>query len=234
MSTNPESRATLLTYPSRVEWNLLEPAAADVRLADIAHSLAGQARFNAHTHAMYSVAQHSVFVLDLLDGRRDQDYPRGLPAIEDYASLLSLDALTRLKIRLTALFHDGHEAYLGDLIGPLKAALRAMAAPFGMTSPIDYLEARHDRAIFTALRGSSWKDSTGGDWLPSVTERSFVKVADKLAYRVESNQLRLTPEAADHGHFYQGRILGQEEAMALFMERANALLVEVEEGRDRG
>lgn len=75
--------------------DLLEPAATMIEPADIAHSLSMQCRFNGHTRAFYSVGQHCYLVADLVP----QQY------------------------QLQALLHDATEAYVGDLVSPLKSAL---------------------------------------------------------------------------------------------------------------
>lgn len=72
----------------------LDPKPEEVRLVDIAHSLSMQCRFNGATRAFYSVAEHSVRM----------------------ARLFSC-----LELRKEALFHDAAEAYLGDLVRPVKA-----------------------------------------------------------------------------------------------------------------
>lgn len=76
-------------------FDLLEPTAAMVEPADIAHALSMQCRFNGHVRAFYSVAQHCLVVADLV------------PA----------------QYQLEALLHDATEAYVGDLVSPLKHAL---------------------------------------------------------------------------------------------------------------
>lgn len=71
---------------------LTRPHIDDVDIEDIAHGLAYQCRFNGQTSTFYSVAQHSLMVMQLV------------PAEE----------------RLAALLHDAAEAYLGDMVKPLK------------------------------------------------------------------------------------------------------------------
>lgn len=88
---------TATTYVSTYLGNRFYPGAAridDVSIEDIAHGLAFQCRFNGQTRTFYSVAQHSLLVAGLVPAR----------------------------LRLAALLHDAAEAYLGDMVKPLKAA----------------------------------------------------------------------------------------------------------------
>lgn len=71
---------------------LTQPRIDDVDIEDIAHGLAYQCRFNGQTREFYSVAQHSLMVTDLVPE----------------------------PCRLAALLHDAAEAYLGDMVKPLK------------------------------------------------------------------------------------------------------------------
>ena len=79
------------TYSGRKFWPL-DPRADDVCLEDIANALAKICRFNGHCKEFYSVAQHSV--------------------------LVSLHCPP--KLALVGLLHDAAEAYVGDMVTPLK------------------------------------------------------------------------------------------------------------------
>ncbi|MEY5099132.1 MAG: hypothetical protein RJA36_1851 [Pseudomonadota bacterium] len=71
-------------------------------LADVAHSLAQINRFTGHAQRPYSVAEHSLLVLDIVE---------------------HLFAPASVHCRLAALMHDAHEAYIGDISTPLKHTL---------------------------------------------------------------------------------------------------------------
>jgi uncharacterized protein len=70
---------------------------AEVHINDIAHSLSRQCRYNGHVGGFFSVARHSLWVMEYMDE-------------------ISGDA----QLRMTALLHDAAEAYLGDMVSPLK------------------------------------------------------------------------------------------------------------------
>lgn len=82
------------------KFDLFKPTADMVDPTDIAHSLSMQCRFNGHTSSFYSVAQHCYLVADLVPAEH----------------------------QLTALLHDATEAYVGDMVRPLKEEMRIYAS----------------------------------------------------------------------------------------------------------
>lgn len=76
--------------------DFLNPDPDQIDIEDIAHALSLIPRFGGHTGRLYSVAQHSVLASQLV--HKD--------------------------IELDALMHDAPEAYIGDVVGPLKRLLK--------------------------------------------------------------------------------------------------------------
>lgn len=80
---------------SGLAFDLVKPDRSMVSIKDIAQSLANLCRFNGHCRRFYSVAEHSLYV------------SRAVP--RPYA--------------LQGLLHDATEAYVGDMVAPLKSIL---------------------------------------------------------------------------------------------------------------
>lgn len=83
--------ACILTYTGQYV-NLRDPDPATINIVDIAHALSQINRFGGHTRRFYSVAQHCILA----------------------------SQLAPLEYRLHVLLHDAAEAYLGDMVQPLK------------------------------------------------------------------------------------------------------------------
>lgn len=116
-ATRPKPMTIIETF-SGVGFDLLSPKSDDVRLKDIAHSLAHTNRFVGHTGKGYSVAEHSLWVWLVVSIEHPDDYA----------------------LQLEALLHYAPEAYIGDLSGPLKATLRIRTGAVHGRSVLDFVE----------------------------------------------------------------------------------------------
>ena len=88
------------------QFNLFEPTPDMIDIRDIAAGLANKGHFSGLTPSFFSIAQHSVMVCDEF-------------AFWDF----SIDP----KLKLLALLHDAAEAYIGDMIKPLKVRIPQFA-----------------------------------------------------------------------------------------------------------
>ncbi|MDN2709383.1 phosphohydrolase [Janthinobacterium sp. SUN118] len=129
----------------------LRPHIDKVAIEDIAHGLAYQCRFNGQTQVFYSVAQHSLIVASLVPP----------------------------PLRLAALLHDAAEAYLGDMVKPLKVLLPEFAALEDKVS-----------AIIAATYGLDFSD-----YAP-------IKRADLIALATEKRDLM--PHSAERWAYLDG------------------------------
>ena len=157
--------------------NPTNPNAECISIHDIAWSLSRQPRFAGHTitQTPYNVAQHSVYVADLvlriLEDK--QLYSTFLRDISDFTDthLFSIDTDEMKSLYLKALLHDGHEAYTGDIPSPIKRIPE-------LTETLKLMEMKLDHAIRTKFE------------LEELTEceKILIKYSDKLAQAIEAYQ----------------------------------------------
>lgn len=101
----------ILALPSGMS-NIFDPEScvAGMSVEWFANSLSKQCRFNGHVSRFYSIAEHSVlmsrYFYDKMSDTHDE---------------------SRRKMALEALFHDAHEAVVGDIIRPLKLLIPKFA-----------------------------------------------------------------------------------------------------------
>lgn len=125
------------TANGRQAWPM-DPRPEDIHIDDIAAALSKLCRYGGHCRKFYSVAEHCVLMASVA--------PEGL--------------------QLAALMHDASEAYLNDVIRPIKRHLtnyetieaeleRAIAARFSLQWPMPKEVKRLDNAIITDEREQS-------------------------------------------------------------------------------
>lgn len=160
------------TYTGHVFYPM-HPRAAEVNIIDIAHALSLLCRYNGHVDRFYSVAEHCVLL--------------------SYA-VPEADALW-------ALLHDATEAYVGDMIRPLKAhmpdyvaaedrvmgaiverfELTAVTMPASVKDADDRILLTERAALMGGKRAGAWKQEgqeplpvlvTG--WSPERAEQEYL------------------------------------------------------------
>lgn len=138
----------------------LDPEPEDVQIEDIAHALANVCRFGGHTRTFYSVAQHSILV--------SQWCP------PEYA--------------LWGLLHDAAEAYIGDMVRPIKYGsevgkhfqrveerlLAVIAQAFGLSSPEKQFIPEAVKAADDWILAAEARDLMGNpEWAVSIRVEAF-------------------------------------------------------------
>lgn len=157
------------TYGGRLV-DLASPDPGQISIDDIAWHLSKIPRFNGATrHELaYSTAQHSVLVLNRL--RQMMPNPS-------------------LNLCLCALLHDAHEAYMGDIISPMKQLL-------DLRFPLSRLKQRLQRAIYIGLFGEAYEQ------MEELSEHPKIHEADLWARSYEAHHLMHSK-----GRDYNGRVL---------------------------
>jgi uncharacterized protein len=102
------------------QYYYLSPDPSVIKIGDIARSLSYTCRYNGHVKRFYSVAEHCIHMALVADP----------------------------DIALLALCHDAHEAYVGDVASPQKAAMIVYDQGDGAHSAIEY---RAKKAVEIAL-----------------------------------------------------------------------------------
>lgn len=151
------------TYTGR-KFYPYDPRPDEVDIVDIAHSLSLQCRFNGHVKEFYSVAQHSIHVCRV------------------FSELAKKEGLGANKqAHLCALLHDATEAYVGDLIRPIKIDMpsfkemeekvwRSILEHFGLLDvwehfPLEPLVKRADNILLATERRDLLPDGVARDKL---------------------------------------------------------------------
>lgn len=155
-------------YGGRMFWPM-DPRPAEIHIEDIAHALSLICRFGGHCKEFYSVAEHSVRVSQLLPPE------------------LALDGL----------LHDAAEAYIGDMVRPLKAMLpeycsaedlirKAIAARYGI-NPIEPPEVTFADNVMLATEARDLLHAPPAPWLelpPPLPERVWPQIWPDMAEKL--------------------------------------------------
>lgn len=151
-------KAWIQTFTGK-KFHLLDPHPDEIDIRDIAHSLAMQCRFTGHVKHHYSVAQHSIYVSQIVPPE---------------------DALW-------GLLHDASEAYMSDLNRPLKyftpigplylqqeaKVMQALTLVFGIERTMPASVHKADGMLLYAEKEQllndsiSWNVKWGGDTTPA-------------------------------------------------------------------
>lgn len=161
----------------------MAPRPEDVDILDIAHSLSMQCRYNGHISRFYSVAEHCVLMSQVIEP----------------------------EFALWALLHDATEAYVGDMVRPLKLNMpeyraaedrveAAIAERFGLALPmpkrvkeIDTRILWNERTVLFPPTDHVW--STDGEPLP-VQIQAWGPAVAKWEYLARFAELTEAQDAA--------------------------------------
>ncbi len=202
-------RGPWFTTVSGKKVHLLDPQQSELELADIAHGLAAIPRFGGHVDSiyeipreptrLYTVAQHSILVTWLAY----MDFTQAFPGAEYYVDeagdapyALRLD-LRRLLV--AAVSHDASEAFLGDIIRPLKRLLpfykvvednltqqivARLESDGARRFAISHGPLEGPRQQMITLPDAKWSQQIA-DCMPFADVMKWVKRADRLALHIE-------------------------------------------------
>lgn len=155
---NTTETGWLTTY-SGLKFRPTDPDPDSICALDIAHALSQIARFGGHTACPWSVGQHSMLVSALVLVPPSAEMRHGA------------------KLQLQALLHDAPEAYIGDIVRPIKLML-----PF-----------------YRRIESLVWKVIAAKfDVVQSLAPA--IKYADAAAFWIEAESLLLKPK----GHQWPG------------------------------
>jgi hypothetical protein len=162
----------------------LDPRPEEIDIHDIAHSLARTCRFNGHGNSFYSVAQHSCIVSENVGTFN----------------------------KLWGLLHDAAEAYIGDMVRPLKK--------------------QPELSFFSEIENKIMEAVVEKFGLYSKEMPIDVKAADLIALRTEARDLGLyAPDwSINSVRPYSFKItpLGPAQSEILFLNHFNQIRKEAE------
>lgn len=145
------------TYTGK-KFDYSNPLPASIDIRDIAHALSLVCRFGGHCRDFYSVAQHSVYVSQFV----------------------------RADLALIGLLHDAAEAYIGDMVSPLKRQIEsfnvlegrvfsAIASKLGIPASLPDEVKAADIALLAA-EARDLMEAAPEDWGIPAAKRSIPKI----------------------------------------------------------
>ncbi len=176
--------ASLSMTQSRVLLDVANPDWRAINLFDVAHGLANTNRFCGHPVRQVSVLEHSLAVA------------RIVPA----------------PLKLAALLHDGHEAFMGDWPRPAVAALAKQLAALGVREARVTLDAALDMQRLG---------------LDIAIARQVLDIAGERCRDPDEEAVRLAAEMRSPEVVEADRLCGEAE-LALFLARSDPALVAVD------
>ena len=185
-----DSRGPWVTTFSKRTYHFLDPLPEEVDLVDIAHSLGQTCRFNGHCPDHYSVAQHSVLVSRAA------------------GHLAFREGLPRKHYQQWGLLHDAGEAYVGDMVCPLKRLLR-----------------KEGDLTYDACEAKAMETIAKRFELPNLYKPGLIKEADRLLIAAEARDLMGLDwsHLADPRGIVVGKPLSAQDAKQMFLWEAAAL-----------
>lgn len=155
--------------------SLLDPTEEAIHINDIAHALSRICRYSGHTPEFYSVAEHSIVGSFFIP--------------EPY--------------KLSFLLHDAHEAYIGDMVSPLKRTIKAQNS-FDSVSEIESKLDYHIGKKFNAFYMHSEQVKDVDFAMLVVEARTFGFDIDSWGLPVKSSEIVIEKQA-----FQDLRIAGE-------------------------
>ena len=173
------------TFTGRKFWPL-NPRPEDIHIQDIAHALSLKNRYAGHTRKFYSVAQHSHHIaLQLLNGSWSME---------------------NMALVLWGLLHDASEAYLGDIVSPIKPHVSICGEPYKTVEErllkmiiekynLEWPEPPEVKAVDILIRNNEKRDQMNGSdigdksvidaleitsWSPESAENYFINLFNDL------------------------------------------------------
>lgn len=153
---------------SGIQFDANNPEYDDVLLEDVAHGLSNVCRYGGQCPRFYSVAEHSVLVSNLLEYVFQANHT----------------------VQLEGLFHDAHEAYLGDIPTPLKRVLTGYEPlatkvqtqfelkylPRGIKTQPDLVDRADKLALRLEVEAFGWEERFNWNWKNDEDYMTFLKL----------------------------------------------------------